>query len=253
MGVYAMSGGATGIGAAIRKRVQARGDRMIVVDIRDADVVADLSTAQGRAAAVAGIRALAPQGLDGFVACAGLGPNVDPPSLIARVNYFGAVDLLEGVRDLMSGRAASAVVISSNSAPMSSDPAFVELLLAGEEEAAAKHVDACDGQTAYAGSKMGVARWVRRNAPAWAGQGIRLNAVAPGLIKTPLSAAAAADARYAEAMKAFEATVPVGRAGQPEDIAAIVDFLLSENASFISGSILFVDGGHDALLRPTQF
>ena len=144
-----------------KRQIQARGDRMIVADIRDAEVVADLGTAEGRRAAVAGIRAAAPEGLDGFVACAGLGPNVDPPSRVAQGNYFGAVEVIEGLRDALAARAASVVVISSNSAPMSADAAFVDLLLAGDEEGAAVHVDKCDGQVAYAGSKMGVARWVR--------------------------------------------------------------------------------------------
>ncbi|MBK6289184.1 MAG: SDR family oxidoreductase [Gammaproteobacteria bacterium] len=253
MAVFAMTGGATGIGAAIRDRIQARGDRMIVADIRDAEVVADLGTAEGRRAAVAGIRAAAPEGLDGFVACAGLGPNVDPPSRVARVNYFGAVEVIEGLRDALAARAASVVVISSNSAPMSADAAFVDLLLAGDEEGAAVHVDKCDGQVAYAGSKMGVARWVRGNAPAWAKEGVRLNAVAPGIVNTALSTGVAADQRYGAAMQAFAATVPVGYIGEPCDVAAAVDFLLGAESRFVCGSILFVDGGHDALLRPAQF
>ncbi len=253
MAVFAMTGGATGIGAAIRDRVRARGDRMIVADIRDADVIADLGSAQGRRAAVAGIRAAAPEGLDGFVACAGLGPNVDPPSRVARVNYFGAVEVIKGLRDALVARAASVVVISSNSAPMSTDAVFVDLLLAGDEEGAAAHVDKCEGQVAYSGSKMGVARWVRRHAPAWAKDGVRLNAVAPGIVNTALSIGAAADRRYGAAMQAFAATVPVGYTGEPRDIAAAVDFLLGAESRFVCGSILFVDGGHDALLRPAQF
>src|SRR5690606_1778884 len=76
MSLYAMTGGAAGIGAAIKAGLQAAGHEVIVADLRDADIIADLSTAEGRAAAVAGIRARAPQGLDGFVPCAGLAPNV---------------------------------------------------------------------------------------------------------------------------------------------------------------------------------
>lgn len=252
MGIYAMTGGATGIGAAIKDQVRARGDQMIVVDIRDADVVADLSQPEGRAAAIAGILERAPQGLDGFVACAGLGPN-NAPALVARVNYFGAVELLEGLRDALARRRGAAVVISSNSAPMSADADYVDKLLAGDEEGAVSHLEGKDGQTAYSGSKLAVARWVRRNAAAWAAQGVRMNAVAPGYITTPLSQAAAADPRYADAMKAFVDSIPVGRAGEPEDIASVVGFLLTPAASFICGSVLFVDGGHDAMFRPDQF
>ena len=252
MGIYAMTGGATGIGAAIKEQVRARGDQMIVVDIRDADVVADLSTPEGRAAAIAGILERTPEGLDGFVACAGLGPN-NSPALVARVNYFGAVELLEGLRDALARRRGAAVIISSNSAPMSTDADYVATLLAGDEQGAVSHLEGKDGQTAYSGSKLAVARWVRRNAAAWAAQGVRMNAVAPGYITTPLSQAAAADPRYADAMKAFVDSIPVGRAGEPEDIANVVSFLLTPAASFICGSVLFVDGGHDAMFRPDQF
>ena len=73
MGSYAMTGGATGIGAAIKQRLRGAGHTVIVVDVKDADVIADLGTRAGRDSAIEGIRARANGGLDGFVACAGLG------------------------------------------------------------------------------------------------------------------------------------------------------------------------------------
>ena len=82
MKVYAMTGGATGIGAALRQQLADAGHRVISVDIREGDIVADLSAAAGREAALAGVRALAPEGLDGFIACAGL-PPVAPVYTIA--------------------------------------------------------------------------------------------------------------------------------------------------------------------------
>ena len=252
MGTYAMTGGATGIGAAIKEQLRARGDRVIVVDIKDADIVADLGTKSGRETAVAGILERAPEGLDGFVACAGVRPYLPPP-LIASINYFGVVELTQGLRAALERRRGGVVVISSNSAPMSTDEAYVELLLAGDEAGAGAQVAGQNGQVAYSGSKMAVARWVRRNAPAWAGTGVRLNAIAPGLIKTPLTASATSDARFADAMKAFEDSIPAGRAGQPADIAAMACFLLSPAAEFVCGAVIFVDGGHDAMFRPDRF
>lgn len=104
MGVYAMTGGATGIGAATREQLQGEGHDVVVVDIRSADIEADLSTPDGRRKAIDGLRDAAPEGLDGFVPCAGLGPDNTPISLITRVNYFGAVSVTEGVRDLVARR-----------------------------------------------------------------------------------------------------------------------------------------------------
>jgi len=254
MGTVAMTGGATGIGAAIRQQLLDAGHRVIVVDIRDADVVADLSTAEGRQQAVAGIRALAPEGLDGFVPCAGLGPHVQPHSLVTRVNYFGALATIEGLRELLVKRQGTVVLISSNSASMPGlDKRYLELLKAGDETAACAHIDTLDGHNAYAGSKYALTCWMRRNSAAWAAQGVRMNAVAPGITKTPLTDTATQSADFGEAMKAFAASVPVGRVGQPEDIANAVCFLLSPQAAFICGSVLFVDGGHDAMLRPDAF
>ena len=253
MGLYAMTGGATGIGAAIKQQLQTEGHQVIVVDIKDADIIADLSTAEGRQAAIDGIHKAAPDGLDGFVPCAGLGPAVRPFSLITRVNYFGAVATTEGVKDLVAKRKGSIVMISSNSAPMLPDDDYTELLLAGEEDKACALIDKSDANHAYAGGKRALSQWLRANSTAYAQQGIRLNAVAPGITQTPLAEASNDDPVVGQAMKDFAASVPLGRVGQPTDIAEVVCFLLSEKASFVVGSIFFADGGHDAMLRSKQF
>lgn len=254
MAVYAMTGGATGIGAAVKQQLRDAGHQVIVVDIKDADIIADLSSAEGRQAAIEALHDVAAEGLDGFVACAGLGPNVTPHSLVAQVNYFGAVALVEGVKDLVAKRRGSAVLISSNSASMPGyNTDFVDRLLAGDEAGACELIDTLDGQTAYGGSKLALTRWMRRNTPAWARQGIRLNAVAPGITRTPLTDKAFVDPTYGQAMKDFSESVPIGAMGQPEQIADAVCFLLSDKAAFVCGSVLFVDGGHDAMFRPDQF
>ncbi|HCS25925.1 MAG TPA: hypothetical protein DIW43_00630, partial [Spongiibacteraceae bacterium] len=81
MGTIAMTGGATGIGAAIRELLAEAGHRLIVVDIKAADINADLSTSAGREAALAGIQAEAGGGLDGFIACAGVSGSVPDKAL----------------------------------------------------------------------------------------------------------------------------------------------------------------------------
>jgi NAD(P)-dependent dehydrogenase (short-subunit alcohol dehydrogenase family) len=249
MGTYAMTGGATGIGAAIRRRLGEAGHTVIVVDIKDADIVADLGTAAGRQAAIEGIRSRAPDGLDGFVPCAGLAGHVPDLALVASLNFFGTTVLVEGLKDLLVKRRGAVVLISSNSAPMPVDDTLVAAMLAGDEARAREIAAGCEGQMVYGGSKRALAFWMRRNTPAWARDQVRINAVAPGYTETPMTSAVAKDPVYGEAIRQFLASIPAGRAGQPEDIADAVEFLLSPKASFIYGSVLFVDGGHDAMLR----
>ena len=253
MKTYALTGGASGIGAAIKQHLIDQGHTVISIDIRDADIVSDLSTVEGRKAAVEGIISAAKDGLDGFVACAGVGSHIENLALIPSVNYFGAVELLQGLRDLLAASSGSVVLISSNSAPMETDSDYVDALLAADEDGAKERTGTMEGQRAYSGSKQALTRWMRRNNAEYAGQGIRMNAIGPGYTRTAMSAAVEEDPTYGPAIKEFVATIPIKRPGQPEDIANAVSFLLSDAAGFISGSMLFVDGGHDALFRPDSF
>jgi NAD(P)-dependent dehydrogenase (short-subunit alcohol dehydrogenase family) len=255
MRTYAITGGATGIGAELKRQLVAAGHRVISVDIKEGDVIADLSTREGRQAAIDGVRALAPDGLDGFIPCAGLPPVVKPFSLIARVNYFAVIATVEGLRDLVEKKKGSILFVSSNSAPMiRTDDVFVQSCLAGDDEAAVcAAIDARDGQTAYAGSKRAMTIWMRRHVVEYAAGGVRLNAVAPGITMTPLTDRVLADAEYGPAIKAFGDMVPVAHNAQPADIANVMRFMLSDEASYLCGSVFFIDGGSDAMLRPDDF
>ena len=254
MGIYAITGGASGIGAGIVDRLQQDDHQVIVVDLHNADIEADLSSEQGRQQAIAGIKALAPDGLDGFIPCAGVGVNVKPVSLISRINYFGVLATLEGLKDHVAKRHGAMVLISSISATMSQNGAYVEALLAGDEEQAVALIDQlAEGNEAYAGGKRALTRWMRQHSADYLAAGVRLNAIAPGYIATPLNEKIEADPTLRKVNQAFAASIPVGRPGQPEDIAHAAAFLLDPNSSFIAGTVLFLDGGHDALLRPNDF
>jgi len=124
-------------------------------------------------------------------------------------------------------------------------------MLDNDEKQACQLVETLDGFQAYGGSKQALVRWMRKLAPQWAKSGVRINAVAPGTTQTPLLQAGLDDPRWGEAIRSFP--VPLGGFADPEQIAAALAFFLSGQSSYCAGSVLFVDGGTDALMRSDQF
>ncbi len=250
MRTIAVTGSASGIGAATAARLEKDGHRVVRVDWKGGDVVADLGTPAGRAAALEGIRQAAGGSLDGLVSGAGLGPYDDPQAVV-RVNYFGAVAVLDGLLDLLArGRAPAAVAISSIGAVFEAMhlPGFAAACLAADEARAQALVEGRDGNHAYTNAKHALALAVRRRAAEWGAAGVRLNAVLPGKVATPMLARIHAHEVLGPTVNALP--VPLGREAQPEELAAAIVFLLGPDARYVHGALLKVDGGSDALVRP---
>jgi NAD(P)-dependent dehydrogenase (short-subunit alcohol dehydrogenase family) len=243
MPTVCITGSAGGIGAATRTRLEQQGARVIGVDVRDAEVIADLSTPAGRAAMVDAVTQASGGSLDGLVAAAGIMGN---ESLVVAINYFGAIATLEGLRPLLAkGTDASAIAISSNSTTTTPGlpAALVDTILAGDEPAALAATAAAPGFVAYPASKLALARYVRRHAPTpeWIGAGIRLNAIAPGPIRTEGAFSRLIPTPAAE--RAAVERIPLGRFGEKQEIANLALFLLSDLCPYQTGDCVTMDGG----------
>jgi 3alpha-hydroxysteroid 3-dehydrogenase len=266
-----ITGSASGIGAATRKRLEKSGDTVIGIDLRNAEIIADLATKEGRNAAIEGVKKKCGDRIDRFVADAGvIGTDKSDIPRIIGVDYFGVVDLMEGLFDfLRRGNNPAAVVISSNSAgnmislkEYKQHPLLLAMLDHKEDEANRLANELSDpvtfmgvpqarGGIVYMAAKTAVARAVRQRVLSWGDAGIRLNVVAPGMTLTPMLQHTLDDPKTAESVKALP--IPLKRFGKPEELAAVITFLLSNEASYVHGAVIFTDGGVDSLINPDRF
>ncbi len=260
MSTYVVTGAESGIGAATAARLREQGHRVIGVDRTPSDVTADLSTPAGRAEAVARIGELAPEGITGFVPCAGVpGLTGVDSSLVVSVNYFGAIDVLTALRPLLvraaeNGEQPAVVLVSSNS--VTCQPGWAGdvagACLEHDEEKARDLAAQRDAVHVYPATKAALTWWARRDGTGerWIGSGIRVNSVAPGFVATPMTDRLREDPELAVFADAYPSAI--GRPGRPEEIAGTIAFLLSDQASLLVGSTVFVDGGTDAIMHPLK-
>jgi len=248
---YVVTGSASGIGEATTRLLRERGATVIGVDLHDAEVTADLTTQQGRAAMIDEVTRLSGGGIDAIIANAGVSWSI--PDTIA-LNYYGAVATLDGLRPLLAGSAhPRAVAVSSMTSLEAYDERLLGLLLDGTEaqgmDRATAIADRADSYL-YATSKRALAKWIRRNAASkqWAGAGIPLNAIAPGLVRTPMLEKLfenPAQQRMLERMT----PMPLGGVFEPEDAAKLLTWLAGEENAHLCGQVVFIDGGSDVVIR----
>ncbi|MFI5715653.1 SDR family oxidoreductase [Nocardia sp. NPDC051750] len=243
---YVVTGSASGIGAATAAMLRERGAKVIGCDLDDAEIRADLSTPEGRRSLVDQVTERGP--IDAVLAIAGGGRTG-----LLETNYFGAVATLEGLRPLLAqSPAPRAVAVSSTSSLAPVDERVLQACLDGDVAAALAYLDAdpsLAGPTgAYGVAKRALNRWVRTVAPTaeWAGAGIALNIVAPGVVDTPAAAWIFADEATRNTVEAAAPQPFGGFPGRPEWVAELICWLSGADNRFVTGQIVFADGGAEA-------
>jgi NAD(P)-dependent dehydrogenase (short-subunit alcohol dehydrogenase family) len=251
---YVVTGSASGIGAATTELLRSRGETVVGIDLKGAEIEADLSTPHGRADAAA--QAIEKTGgvVDGVIACAGISA---PIGKTVAINFFGITELLTALLPaLRVSEAPRAAVVSSMASLQPVDAAIVEAALAGDEAAAVGRGDELAAQGPevgylnYPSSKRALSRWVRRASISddWAGSGIPLNAVAPGTVITPMTAGLLATPEGA-AMVDAAVPMPLNHHQPASSIAELLVWLTSPANTHMAGQTIYDDGGADATLR----
>jgi NAD(P)-dependent dehydrogenase (short-subunit alcohol dehydrogenase family) len=248
-----ISGSASGIGLACKEKFESLGDRVIGIDIHDADIIADLSTHQGRQDAIDKVIDMTSNAVDCLILCAGLSGISHPQDVTLSVNYFGTSELMEGLRPAMEGRHNACMVLlpSTSLRFIPTDAPIIDALLEGDEEKCREMILEMDHGSAYPAAKHALARLLRLRASDWAPLGIRVTACVPGMTVTPMVTALMEDEQTKQILDSMNS--PLGRKGTAEEMAGIIAFLCSEDASFISGTMVWVDGAQDARDNPDIF
>jgi len=242
--VAAVVGAGSGIGEAVAEACARQGARVACLDadLARARAAADLIATRGDAAeageldlrdgkaveaALGGLRARHGR-LDIAVCTPSI--NVRKPILaysddeldrVLSLNLKGNFYLLRAAGRIMTAQGAGAIVLFSSIRSRVVEP----------------------GQSVYASTKAGIVQLVRTAAAEFGPRGVRVNAVAPGIVDTPLTAPIKADEKW---HAAYAAKSVFGRWARPEEIAAPTVFLVSDAASYVTGTVLFVDGGWTA-------
>jgi len=233
--VAVVTGAATGMGAATAKLFAAEGAQLVLGDINEN----------------AG-RALADELGGAFVAC-DVGVKDDVEKLIAAaVARHGRIDILfnnAGIGHYGKTPATSAeawervIAVDLNATFYACHAAIPHMPKPGGaiiNNASISGLGGDHGMSAYNAAKGALVNYTRSLAVDHAAEGIRVNAICPGYIETPLAAAIAAMPKL---QQAWVSAIPMGRPGRAEEIAKVVAFLASDEASYITGVALPVDGG----------
>lgn len=246
--VAIVTGAASGIGAASARLFAAEGARVALVDLDEkglGKIASEIEDAGGEALTIAADVSNAGQAREGITRVMAAWGRIDVLLTAAGISLGGTVDSLDeatwdktfavnvkgtylwihhAIQPMIAARSGAIVTVGSQLAQSS-----------------------LGRNAAYVASKGAIASFTKTIAVDHARQGIRINALMPGVIDTPMPARSLQRQADPEAARLFwKQRHPMGRIGQPEEVAKAALFLASDDSSFVTGTLLFVDGGWTA-------
>ena len=249
MTVAVVTGAASGMGRACVDRVRALADVIVAADLQPPSIEGAIGVAcdvsDPLAVAMLAETAKEHGPFRALVHAAGISPTMGDARRVLEIDLVGTQLLLDAFEPLVM--AGSAAVCFASSAAYQIGPYVTEAQAALlRDPLAPDFVDraaaAADGDPgiAYALAKVGVIRAAERAAAPWGRKGGRVNSLSPGLIDTPMGRQELA---AQPVMQQMLASTPLGRMGTADELAAVAAFLVSDQASFLSGIDVLVDGG----------
>lgn len=229
--VAVVTGGASGIGAAIAQRLCGAGAKVLIADLTDADEQARAWGCDFRKTDVSVDAEIAAM-LDDAIARHGKLDILVSNAAIANVHPMAEADSARAERYFQVNALSALAGIREAGKRMGEGGSIINT-------ASLSGIRGTPGWGEYAMSKAAVVAATQTAALEFGPRGIRVNAVCPGGVRTPLAVAVNGDALD----KAMKALSPLGRIGKPEEIAAMVHFLASDDASYVTGQAYLVDGG----------